>query len=104
MVKLVTLLTLSVFTLGCAGALYTKGNGDAILPMSFGNAEFVTGEQWSCVSGGPISEGLVGMVGDLAGAVIGVFTGRTSEGTESSQDTKRQAGCLERQEQLAVSE
>ena len=85
-----------VASMGCAGALYTKGNGDAVFPMSFGNAEFVTGESWSCVSGGPISEGIVGMVGDLAGAVIGVFTGRTSEGGESSQDTLRQAGCLER--------
>ena len=85
-----------VLQLGCAGALYTKGNGDAVLPISFGNAEFVTGEQWSCVSGGPISEGIVGMVGDLASAVLGIFTGRASEGGESSQDTLRQAGCFAR--------
>lgn len=83
-----------LLSLGCAGALWSdKEHG--LLVLSFGNSEFVNST--TCISGGPVSEGLVGMVGDLVQGALGIFTGRAPGEDEPSQDTLRQAGCLETQ-------
>jgi len=89
-----TVATLALLlALGCAGALWSDAEGKALLPLSFGNAEFVNAS--TCVAGGPVSEGLVGLVGDMVRGALGIFTGRQAEQDDPSQDTLRQAGCLE---------
>lgn len=81
-------------SMGCAGALWSDSDGKALLPISFGNAEFVNDS--TCVSGGPISEGLVGLVGSAVQMALSVFRGDSVKGDDGSQDTPRQAGCFER--------
>ena len=85
-------------SLGCAGALWSDGSGKVLLPLSLGNSEFVAGdgEKWSCTSGGPVSEGFVGLVADVVQGALGIFTGRDPGEDDPSQDTERHAGCFAR--------
>lgn len=82
---------------GCAGAAAVTKDGLVLLPIVFGNAELVTEDGSTCVSGGPMSQALAGL-GHVVGSVFGGSAG------PATQDTERQAGCLTQEPDLRSGE